>query len=74
MKRDGFKTSLWQDAMPDYVSKTKSLVNDKFDVLIVGGGITGIATALQLQKSGLQCIITEAHNLCFGTTGGQPHT
>src|SRR4029078_3219570 len=70
MKRDGFKTSLWQDAMPDYVSKTKSLVNDKFDVLIVGGGITGIATGLQLQKSGLQCIINEVHNLCFRTTGG----
>ena len=50
MKRDGFKTSLWQNGMPDYISKTKNLVNNKFDVLIVGGGITGITTALQLQK------------------------
>jgi glycine/D-amino acid oxidase-like deaminating enzyme/nitrite reductase/ring-hydroxylating ferredoxin subunit len=70
MKRDGFKTSLWQEGMPDYISKTKKSSNDKFDVLIVGGGITGITTALQLQKSGLQCIVAEAHNLCFGTTGG----
>lgn len=70
MKRDGFKTSLWQDKMPDYISKTKTLTEKKCDVLIVGGGITGIATALQLQKSGLQCIVAEAHNLCFGTTGG----
>jgi glycine/D-amino acid oxidase-like deaminating enzyme/nitrite reductase/ring-hydroxylating ferredoxin subunit len=70
MKRDGFKTSLWQDQMPDYVSKTKTPVKKEFDVLIVGGGVTGIAAALQLQKSGLQCVVTEAHNLCFGTTGG----
>ena len=70
MKRDGFKTSLWQDKMPDFISKTKTLTQNKCDVLIVGGGITGIATALQLQKSGLQCIVAEAHNLCFGTTGG----
>lgn len=70
MKRDGFKTSLWQDKMPDYVSKTKISDNKNFDVIIVGGGVTGITTALQLQKSGLQCLVAEAHNLCFGTTGG----
>src|SRR5215213_10296645 len=70
MKRDGFKTSLWQDKVPDYVPKTKALNKKDFDVLIVGGGITGVTTALQLQKSGLQCIVAEAHNLCFGTTGG----
>jgi glycine/D-amino acid oxidase-like deaminating enzyme/nitrite reductase/ring-hydroxylating ferredoxin subunit len=25
---------------------------------------------LQLQKAGLQCVVAESHNLCFGTTGG----
>jgi glycine/D-amino acid oxidase-like deaminating enzyme len=70
MKRDGFKTSLWQHQIPDYISKAKTLRKKDFDVLIVGGGVTGIATALQLQKSGLQCIVAEANNLCFGTTGG----
>ena len=70
MKRDGFKTSLWQNEMPDYISKTKTQNKNKFDVMIVGGGVTGISTALQLQKSGLQCVVAEAHNLCFGTTGG----
>lgn len=70
MKRDGFKTSLWQDKMPDYIAKTETLTKKDFDVLIAGGGITGITTALQLQKSGLQCIVAEAHTLCFGTTGG----
>ena len=56
--------------MPDYVSKTKMPADKKFDVLIVGGGVTGITTGLQLQKAGLQCLVAEAHNLCFGTTGG----
>lgn len=70
MKRDGACKSIWQEKMPDYISKTQSLSENKFDVVIVGGGITGITTALQLQKAGLRCLVAEAHNLCFGTTGG----
>ncbi|WP_294220934.1 FAD-dependent oxidoreductase, partial [uncultured Chryseobacterium sp.] len=41
-----------------------------FDAAIVGGGITGISTALQLQQSGKKCILLEAANIGFGTTGG----
>jgi glycerol-3-phosphate dehydrogenase len=70
MKRDGFKISLWQDKMPDYNSRTNTLTTTDFDVVIVGGGVTGITTALQLQKAGLKCTVLEAHTLCFGTTGG----
>lgn len=40
------------------------------DVLIVGGGITGLATALRLQQMGRNCIVAESHALCYGTTGG----
>lgn len=72
MKRDGACTSLWQHKMPDYNSKEK---NDKqtskyFDVVIVGGGITGITTGLLLQKAGKSVLIAEAHSIGFGTTGG----
>ena len=70
MNRDGFKTSLWQDKMPDYTPVTKNITDQIFDVLIVGGGVTGITTALELQKAGKNCILAEAQNLCFGTTGG----
>ncbi len=70
MKRDGASVSLWQDRMPDYSPKKISIENKTFDVLIAGGGVTGITTALQLQKEGKNCILAEAHNLCFGTTGG----
>ena len=49
MKRDGFTTSLWQDKMPDYTPATKNITDQIIDVLIVGGGVTGITTALELQ-------------------------
>jgi glycine/D-amino acid oxidase-like deaminating enzyme/nitrite reductase/ring-hydroxylating ferredoxin subunit len=39
-------------------------------VVIVGGGITGLTTALLLQKAGKCCTLVEAYNLGFGTTGG----
>jgi glycine/D-amino acid oxidase-like deaminating enzyme/nitrite reductase/ring-hydroxylating ferredoxin subunit len=69
MRRDGACTSLWQDAIADY--STETVIPDRvFDVIIVGGGITGITTGLLLQKSGRSVVIAEAHNLCFGTTGG----
>jgi glycine/D-amino acid oxidase-like deaminating enzyme/nitrite reductase/ring-hydroxylating ferredoxin subunit len=70
MKRDGATKSLWQHKMPDYISKNLHIPKQVFDVIIVGGGVTGITTGLQLQKAGKKCLIAEAHTLCFGTTGG----
>lgn len=70
MKRDGACMSLWQQTVADFIPKHTSIPNQSFDVLIVGGGITGITTGLLLQKAGKKCIIAEAHNICFGTTGG----
>jgi glycine/D-amino acid oxidase-like deaminating enzyme len=70
MNRDGYMKSLWQDGCPDYISKNswdKAMV---YDVLIVGGGVTGLTTALLLQEQGKKCIVAEAHNLGFGTTSG----
>lgn len=70
MKRDGALTSLWQDNMPDFISQTSVAPRQIFDVLIVGGGITGITTALLLQKAGKKCILAEAQVIGFGTSGG----
>ena len=70
MKRDGANESLWQTNTPAYESK--NTVNDKglYDVIIIGGGITGITTGLLLQQAGKKCLIAEAASLGFGTTGG----
>ena len=70
MQRDGATISLWQDNIPDYETKHNTLPATLFDVIIVGGGITGITTALLLQKSGKQCLLLESNTLGFGTTGG----
>ncbi|PZR25090.1 MAG: (2Fe-2S)-binding protein [Citrobacter freundii] len=68
--RDGHRVSLWQDSVPPYQSFTEVAESGKYDVIIVGGGITGLSTALLLQKAGKSCLVLEANTLCFGTTGG----
>ena len=66
MKRDGQLISLWQD-MPEHISRHMPA---QADVVVVGGGITGISTALRLQREGKKCVVLEAQNIGFGTTGG----
>src|SRR5438046_848129 len=72
MKRDGATTSLWQTT-PEFIPRPiarSSFYDVVYDVVIVGGGMTGVVTALLLQKSGKKCLLVEAYNLGFGTTGG----
>lgn len=68
MYRDGVRKSIWQEE----IKRISSEADDKqlFDVAIVGGGITGVSTALKLQENGKNCILLEAANIGFGTTGG----
>ena len=63
MQRDGACTSLWQSNMPAYPSPATAIPKEVVDVLIVGGGLTGITTALMLQKAGKKCIVAEANTL-----------
>lgn len=68
-RRDGKNTSLWQKSADMPVSRG-SESGEIYDVLIVGGGITGLTTAFNLQRAGKKCLLVESHNLGFGTTGG----
>lgn len=70
IQRDGANISLWQNGMAIYRPVNDPDSNLIYDVVIVGGGITGVSTGLLLQKAGKKCLIIEANNLCFGTTGG----
>ena len=69
MKRDGANKSLWQEN-DTYVPSVTAVTQEHYDVIIVGGGITGMITALTLQESGKKCLVAEARSLGFGTTSG----
>ncbi|MGN6436290.1 MAG: FAD-dependent oxidoreductase [Agriterribacter sp.] len=70
IKRDGERISIWQNEPRQYRTKHINAIEKHFDVVIAGGGITGISTALQLQLAGKKCLVLEAENIGFGTTGG----
>ena len=70
MKRDGACTSLWQSTAAQPASNVTKTVNDSFEVIIAGAGITGITTGLLLQNAGKSVLIAEAKSIGFGTTGG----
>lgn len=69
IQRDGRCTSLWQDSGHSYKPAPLRSVQ-QYDVIIAGGGITGISTALLLAERGKRCLVLEARELCFGTTSG----
>ena len=49
----------------------KGLEGDlKTDVLVIGGGITGLLCTWMLKQAGVDCALVEAERICGGTTGG----
>ncbi|MGL4612454.1 MAG: NAD(P)/FAD-dependent oxidoreductase, partial [Shewanella sp.] len=41
----------------------------RVDVAIIGGGFTGVATALELAEKGYQVALIEANKIAWGATG-----
>ncbi|MBV7533776.1 FAD-dependent oxidoreductase [Chitinophaga sp. sic0106] len=69
INRDGYTISLWQQHISAFPLGS-TLQAHVYDVIIVGGGITGVTTAFLLQEAGFKCLLLEAANLGYGTTGG----
>ena len=60
------KQSIW---MKDYKNKVNKLDKDiECDVLIIGGGITGLTTAYHLMNKNLKVVIIEKNQIGCGTT------
>lgn len=60
---------LWETSAPA-APKTVTLTGDmQAPVCIIGGGYTGISTALHLAKKGIKAIVLEAREIGFGGAG-----
>lgn len=69
--RDGHCESAWQEGINAIAQKANENNADTiYDCLVIGGGITGLTTALLLQNAGKKTMLAEAHRIGFGTTGG----
>lgn len=70
MNRDGSLLAIWQTDVDTYIPANTWNKDTLYDAIIVGGGITGLTTALLLQENGYKCLLVEAHEIAYGTSGG----
>ena len=62
--------SYWIESVKSKKKEFSSLKNDeKADVCIIGGGLTGITTAYYLSKSNLKVILLEKYKICEHASG-----
>ena len=70
ISRDGLLDSPCQSGLAPVKSNESADNAMLYDVVIIGGGITGMTAALMLQNAGKKCLLIEAETIGFGTTGG----
>ena len=67
------RNSYWHESAAQIKNKIKTdknnIKNKKYDILIIGGGITGLTTAYLLRNTGYKIGIIEGSNIGYGTTG-----
>lgn len=61
-------SSLWQDRHPRPLLAPPD-VQGRYDVVVVGAGLTGLTTAVLLARAGRSVLVLEAERLGHGTTG-----
>lgn len=61
--------SLWEGSAEERALSTPMLGDITTDVAIVGGGYTGLSTALHLAERGITCHVLEARQIGFGGSG-----
>ncbi len=61
--------SLWDASAKENAASSTMSGNIVTDVAIVGGGFTGISTALHLAERGIECHVLEAQKIGYGGSG-----
>ncbi len=65
----GDPVSIWNTTAVEIEPSQNSTVEGQVDVAIVGGGFTGLSTALHCVEKGLSCHVLEASQIGFGGSG-----
>ena len=70
-------TSIWKatatgefEGRPLVLPERGAAPGDRYDVVVVGAGITGLTTALELQRAGRSVAVVEARDVAALATGG----
>lgn len=63
------RTSLWQQSPHPRPRGLDVLPDGRFDVAVVGAGLTGACTALLLARAGLSVVLLDQHDVGAGSTG-----
>ncbi|AOJ03813.1 FAD-dependent oxidoreductase [Burkholderia mayonis] len=69
--------SYWLDTRPAFDGGCNAPVEGRADVVVIGGGFTGLSAALELAKRGVQAVVLEAGQVAAeasGRNGGQCNT
>ncbi|WP_434055977.1 MAG: FAD-binding oxidoreductase [Roseibium sp.] len=61
--------SIWDTTAEEIDLQGRLPVGESFDVVIVGGGFTGLSTALHCAEAGLSACVLEAGQIGFGGSG-----
>ena len=68
-QHDNEKESFYKFSAPNFPNQIKLNENISTDVCIIGGGLTGISSALNLSSQGLSITILEANKVGSGASG-----
>lgn len=58
----------WEQGDPSRTPASSELDNEDFDVVIVGGGVTGLACALHLASKNVSVLVIERHGIGWGAS------
>lgn len=64
----------WLDTAPKFTGSVHEAIDGRADIVIVGGGLTGLSAALELTRQGAETIVIEAGSVigkASGRNGGQ---